>query len=194
MGRPVKFSTSIPGADRIHYVNREDILVVLSRLPEGHWNRLGAVHFNDRSWGPRFLGYVDHRRREITLCALPPRISLTRALRKGQTPEQFGATRGVKWPKLAVRRFLLYNVFLHELGHLQRVDKDAVSLRLRFAREKLAQQFAASWCKKLWSEPFAHPDPVHNPPSPDELIPSSSVAVTVNAKSVHRSGGRAVPR
>jgi hypothetical protein len=21
------------------------------------------------------------------------------------------------------------------------------------------------WCRRLWSEPFDHPDPVHNPPS-----------------------------
>lgn len=90
----VKFSRSRPGADRIHYVNEEEVRIVLSRLPSGLWHRLRAVHFNDRSRGARILGYVNRGRREIALCALPPRVSLTQALRKGQTPEQFGARRG----------------------------------------------------------------------------------------------------
>ena len=77
MGREVKFSVAKPGADRLHYLNREDILVVLARLPEDCWNRLRAVHFNDQSHGIRIAGYVNRGRREIALCALPPRISLT---------------------------------------------------------------------------------------------------------------------
>src|SRR5579864_1824501 len=119
----VSFSTSIPGADRVHYVDEEDILVVLNRLPVELWNRLRAVHFNDHSRGARVLGYVNRGRREIALCALPPRLSLTRALVRCQTPEQFGAIKGVTWPVLAVRRFMLYDVFLHELGHLQPIYK-----------------------------------------------------------------------
>ena len=113
---------SRPGADRIHYVSEEDVRIVLSRLPSSLWNRLRAVHFNDRSRA-RTLGYVNRGRREIALCALPPRVGLTQALRKGQTPEQFGARRGQKWPVLAVRRFMLYDVFLHELGHMQLIDE-----------------------------------------------------------------------
>lgn len=173
----VKFSLSRPGADRIHYVNEEDVRVVLSRLPVTLWNRLRAVHFNDRSRA-RTLGYVNRGRREIALCALPPRMSLKQALVKGQTPEQFGARRGQKWPTLAVRRFILYDVFLHELGHLQLIDGETRSVRLRFAREKLAQAFAMQWCTKLWSTPFPHLDPVHNPPAAEELtlIPTRTIA------------------
>ncbi len=174
----VKFSLSRPGADRIHYVNEEDVRIVLSRLPVNLWNRLRAVHLNDRSRGARSLGYVNRGRREIALCALPPRLSLTQALAKGQTPEQFGAVRGRKWPVVAVRRFILYDVFLHELGHLQLINGDTRSVRLRFAREKMAQAFAMQWCDNLWSQPFSHPDPVHNPPTRDELslLPSETVA------------------
>ena len=64
---------------------------------------------------------------------------------------------------------MLYNVFLHELGHLQLINKKPSSQRLKYADEKLAQDFAMEWCARLWSEPFDHPDPVHNPPSPEEL-------------------------
>lgn len=166
----VRFSISPPGGDRVHYISENDVRVVLRRLPAELWRRLRTVHFNDSARGPSILGYVNRGRREIALCALPPRIGLTRALRMGQTPEQFGACRGRKWPRLAIRRFMLYVVFLHELGHLQVVDEDSRSIRRRFAHEKLAQEFAVHWCNHLWSMPFDHSDPVHNPPAPGEFV------------------------
>jgi hypothetical protein len=174
MAHGVRFHVSRPGGDRIHHVMEPDIRVVLSRLPAELWARLRAVHFNDSSMGARTLGYVTRNHREIALCALPPRMSLTRflaigTLAVGQAPEAFGAKRGHRWSRLAIRRFLLYVVFLHELGHLQVVDAEAKSDRLKFAREKLAREFAARWCKTLWSEPFDHPDPVHNPPTREEM-------------------------
>src|SRR5262245_47485492 len=119
----ITFSATRPGADRVHRVTEEDVRVVLGRLPSNIYGRLRAVHFNDRSRGARTLGYVNRGRREIALCSLPPRIGLTSALRHGQKPEDFGAQRGEKWPLLAIRRFLLYDVFLHELGHLQPVGE-----------------------------------------------------------------------
>jgi hypothetical protein len=166
----VKFSVSAPGCDRLHYVTEEDVRVVLSRLPPELWRSLRAVHFNDQSRGARTFGYVTRAHREIALCALPPRMSLTRMLVEGQTAEQFGARRGSKWPALAVRRFMLYDVFLHELGHPQLVDEKTKSPRLKFRHEKLAQAFALEWCRRLWTAPFAHPDPVHNPPSHEEFV------------------------
>ncbi len=165
----VKFSVSPAGADRIHHINQEDVRVVLGRLPLELWRRLRAIHFNDQSRGARVLGYVNYGRREIALCALPPRISFFSALGRGERPGQFGAQRGHQWPSLAIRRFMLYDVFLHELGHLQLVNENSRSERLRFAHEKLAQAFAVQWRKRLWSTPFPHPDPVHNRPSPEEL-------------------------
>ena len=170
MGHDVRFSEVTSCSDRIHHVVEADVRILLSRLPSEVCNRLRAVHFNDRSHGARRLGYVSNRgRREIALCALPPRMSLTRFLVRGQSPEQFGAKRGGQWPALAIRRFLLYDVFLHELGHLQIVDEEAKSVRRKFADETKAQEFAMNWCKFLWSAPFDHPNPVHNPPSPEEL-------------------------
>jgi len=68
-----------------------------------------------------------------------------------------------------VRRFILCDVFLHELGHIQVVDKKAKTTRRKFARETRAQEFAEHWCRELWSQPFDHPDPVHGPPSPEEI-------------------------
>lgn len=164
MASNVKFSVFPAGGDRVHHISEDDVRVVISRLPFETYRSLKGVHFNDRSRGARVLGYVNRGRREIALCALPPRMSFARFLSKGQTPNQFGAIRGMQWPTLAIRRFLLYDVFLHELGHLQLVDEERQSERLKFAREKLAQEFAMTWCRTLWSEQFNHSDPVHNSP------------------------------
>ena len=142
---------------------------MLGRLPARLWERLRAVHFNDQSRGGRCLGYVTRGRDEIALCALPSRVSLARFLERSQSPARFGAVRGCQWPTLAVRRFMLYDVFLHELGHLQIIDEKANQMRRRFADETRAQEFAEHWRRTLWSQPFDHPDPVHGPPSAEEI-------------------------
>lgn len=165
MAREVKFSVAKPGGDRVYHVTPEDVRIVLGRLPHEVWHRLRAVHFNDRGDGGAMLGYVTRSRREIALCALAPRVSLTGKIPNQPPPEQFGAVRGAQWPQVAIRRYLLYEVLLHELGHLQMVDPDAKSVRRMFAGETLAEEFATCWRKKLWSQRFEHPDPAHNPPS-----------------------------
>jgi hypothetical protein len=164
----VAYSYRRPGELRKHYLGEHDVEVLLDRLPPELWGRLRAVHFNDRGRGVRCLGYVNRGRREIAICALPPRVSLARFLDR-QSPRQFGALRGCQWPETAVRRFLLYDVFLHELGHLQVVDLEARAERRRFASQTKAQEFADEWRARLWAGPFAHPDPIHNPPSKMEL-------------------------
>ena len=168
--RRIKFTCSPTRTGRIHYVTGDDVCVLLGRLPEGLWERLRAVHFNDRSYGNRRAGYVNRGHREIAICAFPGSVSCTRfsSRKTGWSPATFGATRGKHWPRLAVRRLMLYEVFLHELGHLQIIDPTATSVRRRFASETLAEEFAHQWRRTLWSAHFDHPDPVHNPPGDGE--------------------------
>jgi tetratricopeptide (TPR) repeat protein len=167
--KKIKFTYSKTGHNRKHWINEDDIKILLSRLPNELFSRLKHVHFNDRSWGVRMLGYVNMGHREIAICALPPRLSLSRYLLKGQMAEDFGAVKGAQWPSVAIRRFMLYETFLHELGHLQIVDKNRKSEKMRFAREKLSDEFSAFWRKKLWDKKFNHNDPVHNKPTTSEL-------------------------
>ena len=173
--RRIKFSCSMTRAGRIHFLTPDDVRVLLGRLPEELWERLRAVHFNDRGRGKRVAGYVNMGHREIAICAHPASVSCSSAIPRKQrcSPATFGASRGRQWPQLAVRRFLLYDVFLHELGHLQIVDPAAKALRRRYASETLAQEFANSWRRALWAQHFDHPDPAHNPPSRDELQDAS---------------------
>lgn len=166
----MEYRYRLPFGDRRHYVDEEDVAIVLSRLPEELTRRIRAVHFTDEARGNRTLGYVSTRgRREIALCALPPRVSLNHFVRQTQGALTFGAVRGTQWPALAVRRFMLYDVLLHEVGHLQVVDEGARRPQRRFASETRAQDFADSWRAELWSRSFVHPDPVHNPPGEEEV-------------------------
>jgi hypothetical protein len=147
----------------MHFVNQADINILLTRLPDSLWHRLRGVHFNDQSFGFRTLGYVNRSRRDIALCALPQSLSLGACCRwNSLSPAEFGAFWGTKWPVLAVRRFMIYDVFLHELGHLQVFDDRRPSKRLRFYHEKLAEEFATTWRRRLWADHFDHPDLVHN--------------------------------
>jgi len=164
----IQFVYHPPTKHRRHYVNEEDVKVVFSRLPYEYWHRLREVHFSDRSYGARILGRVTYGRREIELCALPHRISLKWARGLG-SPEEFGAVEGSQWPTLAVRRSQLYDTLLHEIGHLQIIYPKATTPWRKFANEPKAEEFAALWRKKLWSQPFDHVDPAHNPPGKEEI-------------------------
>jgi len=64
---------------------------------------------------------------------------------------------------------MLYEVLLHEIGHLQVILPKAKDPNRKFASESKAREFASFWRKELWSERYEHPDPVHNPPSREEL-------------------------
>ena len=164
----IRFTVSPTQAGRVHFVTEADIRIVLSRLPEELYSRLRSVHLNDRGMA-RTLGYVNRGRREIALCALPRRVSLGRAMLNGQNPRRFGGNRNGPWPSVAVRRFMLYQVFLHELGHLQIVNENSRSVRRKFAMETKAQDFAELWCSRLLSEPLDHPDPAHCKPTSEEF-------------------------
>lgn len=166
----MKFHFRITGSDRRHYVDEADVEVVLSRLPAELTQRIHGIYFTDDSMGNRRLGYTTTAgRRNIALCALPHNVSLNGYIRGPQTAQMFGAVKGTQWPALAVRRYMLYNTLLHEIGHLQVVHERARPPRRKFADEPVAEDFANQWREDLWSKPFAHPDPVHNPPSADEI-------------------------
>src|SRR5205823_14653273 len=106
--------------------------------------RLKKVHFKDDARGNRTLGYTTTKgRREISLCALPHHLSLNRAV--PHKTEEYGALRGSQWPSIAIRRFMLYNTLLHEIGHLQVILPENTNLNRKFAHETQAQSFADHW-------------------------------------------------
>jgi ankyrin repeat protein len=182
----VKFSYTTPLGDRRHYINENDVSVLLNRLPYETWQRLKVVHFNDQSRGGRTLGYTTRRgRREISICALPPRVSLKWARSAGD-PEHYGAIKGTQWPTLAVRRYQLYYTFLHEIGHLQIILPSKTNPNRKFASETKAHLFANFWRKTLWNDFFDHPDPIHNAPTKDEL--SILKANWINAHLLYKKG------
>jgi hypothetical protein len=157
--------------DLIRYISGKDIEIVKGRIPEEFRYRLRDVFINYTSFGGKQLGWVtSFGRRDINLCAfLPHRISLGRYLTRGQKASEFGGTARGQWIPWAVRRFLLYEVFFHEVGHLQIIHPRNSNNNRKFASETKAQEFADNLRRELWKTSFEHPDPVHNSPQPDEL-------------------------
>jgi hypothetical protein len=156
--------------DLVAYINGQEIDLVVERVPREYRVRLRDV-FRVRSSDAKILGGVSTRgRRDIDLtAALPVRVSLRRYLHGGQSPDEFGAPKRGQWPPWAVRRFLLYDVLFHEIGHLQIVDPAASRVTRKFASETRAQEFADELRRTLYSEHFEHLDPIHNAPEPVEL-------------------------
>ena len=156
--------------DLVAYVNQREIDLVLDRVPQEHRTRLRDV-FRVRSSDAKILGSVSPSgRRDIDLSAtLPIRVSLGRYLHGGQSPEEFGAPKHGQWPPWAVRRFLLYDVLFHEIGHLQVVEPRAARTNRKFASERRAQEFADELRRSLFSRHFEHRDPIHNAPTEAEL-------------------------
>ena len=152
------------------YVDMVDVNTVLERLDPTLLDRLGDVWLSASSRGGRQLGYVTTRgRRDVTLCSiLPTRISMREIMRRGNRAAEFGAPERGQWPPWAIRRLMLYQVLLHEIGHLQ-IVRASTRIKRRFAAEPLADEFAADLRGALYSTPLAHGDPVHNAPSDEEL-------------------------
>ncbi|MCP4593484.1 MAG: hypothetical protein GY842_22330 [bacterium] len=153
----------------VSYFGYGDVHKVLLRVPGRFKERLREIHLRSARGGIRVLGCVTRGRRDIVLvCHLPPRVSLRRFIVPGQSATEFGAPRRGQWPPWAVRRFLLYDVLLHELGHLQLVAPGARPLN-RFAGEPLSQRFADKLRREIWADSLPGAASVHDPPTEDEL-------------------------
>lgn len=155
----------------VSYISSEDIDIAINRVPEEYRCRVREITTWNSSRGVRQLGYVTTRgHRDINLCVmLPPRVSLGRHILKGQSVKEFGAPARGQWPPWSVRRFMLYDVLLHELGHLQSVNAKSKNMKRKFADEKISRDFSDKWRRKLFSTNFDHPDLIHNPPSDEEF-------------------------
>jgi hypothetical protein len=156
--------------DLVSYIDMREVEVVIERVPVEYRTRIRDI-FRRRSSDAKVLGGVTTRgRRDIELSTrLPIRVSLGRYLHGGQSAEEFGAPKQGQWPPWAVRRFLLYDVLLHEIGHLQVVDEKASRVQRKFASETRAQEFSDEMRRTLYSEHFDHADPIHNAPAAAEL-------------------------
>lgn len=159
-----------PTRHLVPYIHPSEPRIVLERVPAEARARLRDVFVKYKSTGVRTLGWVRTRgRRDINLVGLlPPRVSLRLFVRQGSSPSEFGAPLRGQWPPWSVRRFLLYDVLLHELGHLQVVHEKSRDWNRRYASETRAQEFADEMRRRLFAEPFDHPDPIHNAPSVGE--------------------------
>jgi len=157
--RDVTFSFHPVGGDRRFYVDADDVRSVIARLPKRFQRALARVRFDDVGWETYKAGYSKSGSREIALCALPPRVSLTRFLPSSVSPHEFGAVRGSQWPALAVGRYQLYHVFPAMLIALEGRHGDGAAEMGTEAR-KLRHE--------LWESASETLAPLHHAPGDDE--------------------------
>ena len=101
------------------YIEETEIEALLSHLPDATWQDLHRVRFkNGADTGGRLGDVATHPDSEIVIFAQAYRVSLTPYLGRDETPETYGAVDGSRWPVLAIKRFMLYNVLLAQLGRL----------------------------------------------------------------------------
>jgi len=154
----------------VRFIDQHDVEAVLDQLPAAEKSRLGQVIFRS-SAATRTLGYVtDRGRRDIVLASrLPPRVSLRGYMYAGHRAIDYGAPARGQWPPWAVRRYLLFGVLLHELGHLQQVSTNQPGALGGYASETKADEFSLRWRDALWAAGSPTPDPAHHPPCRGEI-------------------------
>jgi len=154
--------------DLYRYLKKEDVLTLLNRLPLKEYEHLKSVTFKTCE-GADAYGFVYHRRpTSIVICDQSARTSIRNATAKRGSLEEFGALNNRKWPTLALRRYLLYHTFLHELRHTQLLENGKKRTRDKMPLEKQADEYADHWRGELYQNYFKHPDPIHNLPSKTE--------------------------
>ncbi|MEN0049701.1 MAG: hypothetical protein AAF806_21755 [Bacteroidota bacterium] len=154
--------------DLYRYLKKEDVLVLLNRLPLEEYEHLKSVTFKTCRGGNAY-GRVYHKRSAgIIICDQSARTSIRVTEAKRGSLEEFGALNNMKWPTLAIRRFMLYDVFLHELKHTQLLKNGKKRIVDKIPLEKQAEEYAEYWRGELYQQHFDHPDPVHNLPSEAE--------------------------
>ena len=140
------------------YVEETEIEALLAQLPEETRRDLHRVRFkNGVDTGGRLGDIASDPDPEIVIYAQAYRVSLTPYLGRDETPETYGAVDGCRWPVLAIKRFVLYNVLLTQLGRLQ-VGASGAS----------GEQFAGHWRRELWSREPDDSDAVHRAPTEKE--------------------------
>lgn len=164
----ILFHEKMVRGDLYRYVTKEDVLILLNRLPLKEYEHLKTVTF-DTCIGAYKFGYVSYKRvNGIVLCDQPQRMAMRGADAKRGHLTEYGGLNNIKWPTMAVRRYMLYNVFLHELRHTQIVKPNKKHIWEKTPNEKLANEYSDHWRGTLYSQHFDHPDPVHNLPTEEE--------------------------
>jgi hypothetical protein len=146
-----------PSRGFYHPCTTEEYVEVLSQLPEDLTGNLRAIILRRTSKRDLQLG-VEARRRY--LCVLLNSFPVSRRLMFGRKPPtelsvshykpwctSWRTAEGkwfLEWSEAEIRRYYLYHLFLHELGHINQPNFHALK-----RREDFAEGFALEWARKL---------------------------------------------
>ncbi len=145
-----------PSRDFIHPCDSEEYLGVLNRLPRAISSPVKAIVLRRTPKLDVKLG-IDARKRY--LCVILNSFPASLELKWGSPPSagtkrhydpwcrewrQKGNAWVLKWTIDEVRRYYLYHLFLHEVGHFHQPDTNKQRVR-----EEFAENFALEWATRL---------------------------------------------
>jgi len=156
-GEELRLVRENPSRGFYHPCSTEEYVQVLSQLPENLSHRLKAIVLRRTSKTDALFG-VEARRR--FRCVLINSFPSSRCMVWGAKPPTDQARRHyqpwcvnwkivegkwvLEWSEDEVRRYYLYHLFLHELGHINQPPFHALK-----RREDFAEGFALEWARTL---------------------------------------------
>lgn len=142
--------------DFYHPCDGSDYLALLNRLPEQITNNVRAIVLRrtpklDEAWGVEarkryFCVILNSFRKSREMVWSKPPNDGTKSHYAPWCENWIESTNKwvLKWSVEEVRRYYLYHLFLHELGHINQPWSNS-----RSKREKFAENFALTWARKL---------------------------------------------
>lgn len=165
VGSDVPIRQENPSRDFIHPASPEDIAELLAALPPEDLAGLVGITLRRVPWrgydADDSFGYYDPHDREISLRAFPADLRLytdqrgpTERERREFDPFCQNWQRGrhgwyLQWDEDSLRRFYLYDVLLHEIGHHVADRGKPVGKTRRSANEAFAHDYARHWRRTL---------------------------------------------
>ncbi len=164
-----------PSRDFYHPVTPQDIAELLVRLPADDLRGLEMITLRRVPWSSYLrddsFGWYDPHDRDISLRAFPVDQRLyvgergpTERERREFDPFCTNWQRGrggwyLQWDDESLRRFYLYDVLLHEIGH-HVADRDRpVGRTRRSSHEDFAHDYARRWRRALLGESTSNTHP-----------------------------------
>jgi len=162
---PVPIRQDNPSRDFLHPASVEDVAELVAHLPPEDLSELTAINLRRVPWSSYerddAFGFYDPHDREITLRAFPSDLRLYIGGREPSERErrEFDPfcrdwRRGphgwyLQWDEASLRRFYLYDVLLHEIGHHVADRGKPVGKTRRSANEAFAHDYARRWRRRL---------------------------------------------
>jgi hypothetical protein len=145
-----------PSRDYFHPCGKDDYFNLIERLPEDLTKYLKCIVLRrlpnlDKKWGVearmRYSCVIINsfpKNMRMYWNRKPAKVSISHYAPWCETWKQDGSNWYLEWTKDEIKRYYLYHLFLHELGHINQPW-----FHSKVKREDFAEDFALQWAKEF---------------------------------------------